>query len=71
LSIFNIVAINEDACNGCGICYEQFACPAIGRREDGIAYIQADLCNGNGSCIQVCPTQAIYRPKREPVGAEK
>lgn len=59
------VTIDEDACNGCGICYELFGCPAIGRKGNGIAYIQQDLCNGNGSCIQVCPTQAIVRRKKE------
>ena len=71
MSIFNIVAIDLEACKACGTCYEDFACPAIGRREDGKAYIHADLCNGNGSCIQVCPEQAIIRPKREPAGARK
>ena len=71
MNIFNIVAINEEACTACGICYEKFACPAIGRLPDGIAFIHADLCNGNGSCIQVCPEQAIYRPEREPAGAQK
>jgi indolepyruvate ferredoxin oxidoreductase alpha subunit len=57
------VTIAEDACSKCGICYEQFGCPAIGRREDGIAFIHYDLCNGNGSCIQVCPEHAIIRAK--------
>ena len=59
------VMVAEDVCTKCGICYELFGCPAIGRREDGIAFINRDLCNGNGSCIQVCPVNAIVRPKRE------
>jgi indolepyruvate ferredoxin oxidoreductase alpha subunit len=59
------VAIDEQACTRCGICYEVFGCPAIGRRADGVAFINYDLCNGNGSCIQVCPEQAIIRRKKE------
>ncbi len=59
------VTVVDDVCNKCGICYESFGCPAIGRRADGIAFILNDLCNGNGSCIQVCPVGAIVRPKRE------
>jgi TPP-dependent indolepyruvate ferredoxin oxidoreductase alpha subunit len=63
-AFFNPVWIDENACQGCGDCYEHFSCPAIGRRVDRKAFIIVDLCNGNGSCIQVCPKQAI---KRQPV----
>lgn len=63
------VIIDEDACDGCSICYSTFGCPAIGRLSDGKAYINNDLCNGNGSCIQVCPVNAIKRPKPEPAPA--
>jgi len=61
------VTIDENACTRCGICYESFGCPAIGRKPDGLAFIQYDLCNGNGSCIQVCPAEAIVRRKKEAV----
>jgi indolepyruvate ferredoxin oxidoreductase alpha subunit len=61
------VEIDEQACTACGICYELFGCPAIGRRSDGLAHIHHDLCNGNGSCMQVCPEKAIRRPRREVV----
>ena len=64
------VYVDENACEKCGTCYEQFACPAIGRKPDGLAFIITDLCNGNGSCIQVCPKDAIKRPKREVGGKE-
>ena len=61
----DIVAIDEQACTRCGICYEVFGCPALGRRSDGMAFINYDLCNANGSCIQVCPPKAIIRRKKE------
>lgn len=60
-AFFTPVWIDENACQGCGDCYEHFSCPAIGRRVDRKAFIIVDLCNGNGSCIQVCPKQAINR----------
>lgn len=59
------VVIDENICEGCGICYEVFSCPAIGRKPNGQAYINDDLCNGNGSCIQVCPVDAIVRPGKD------
>ena len=59
------VVIDENICEGCGTCYEQFACPAIARQPNRQALIINDLCNGNGSCIQVCPVQAIVRPGRD------
>jgi len=72
MSFLQPIEIDDDACTGCGICYELFGCPAIGRRPDGKAFIHVDLCNGNGSCVQVCPEQAIHRPKRKATtGARK
>lgn len=59
------VVIDENICEGCGICYEQFSCPAIGRKKNRVAFIIDDLCNGNGSCIQVCPVNAIVRPAKD------
>lgn len=62
----NPVIIDDDTCNGCRICYNDFGCPAIGVKSSGKAFILNDLCNGNGSCIQVCPVQAIQRPQPVP-----
>ena len=64
MSFFEPVVVDQEICKGCGICYEVFSCPAIGRSKDRKAYIIEDLCNGNGSCIQVCPVRAIWHPKR-------
>ena len=65
------VYIDEDVCDGCGICYQSFGCPAIGVKSDKKATIFTDLCNGNGSCIQVCPVEAIKRPAPVKPGEEK
>jgi TPP-dependent indolepyruvate ferredoxin oxidoreductase alpha subunit len=68
--MFFPVIADENICEGCGTCYSEFSCPAIGRKSNGQAKIYADLCNGNGSCIQVCPVSAIVRPPRDATPAE-
>jgi indolepyruvate ferredoxin oxidoreductase, alpha subunit len=58
-------AITED-CLGCGICVEQFECPAIEMDKDSsVARIDANLCSGCGVCVEVCPQQAIRTVKSD------
>lgn len=63
-AVFVPVKIDLNLCDGCGICYEKFSCPAIGRNADKTAFIVNELCNGNASCVQVCPVGAIFHPDR-------
>jgi indolepyruvate ferredoxin oxidoreductase alpha subunit len=49
-------------CIGCGVCVEDFECPAI--RMDsgsGMAVIDSNLCFQCGVCVQVCPQSAIKK----------
>jgi indolepyruvate ferredoxin oxidoreductase, alpha subunit len=47
-------------CIGCGICVEEFECPAIEMDKDAnVARIDPALCSGCGVCVEVCPQQAI------------
>ncbi len=55
--------INPEKCVACGICLEEFGCPAIGR-ENGRPVILKN-CAGCGVCAQICPAGAI-----EEVGQE-
>jgi TPP-dependent indolepyruvate ferredoxin oxidoreductase alpha subunit len=48
----------SDKCNGCGVCVEAFACPAISMNEN-LAEIDPTLCYGCGVCEQVCPFDVI------------
>jgi NAD-dependent dihydropyrimidine dehydrogenase PreA subunit len=62
--IREIVKIDEDKCNGCGLCVPGCAEGAI-RIVDGKARLIADnLCDGLGACLGHCPQDAIIIEKR-------
>lgn len=63
--IREIVTIDEDKCDGCGLCVPACAEGAI-KIIDGKAKLIADnLCDGLGACLGHCPQDAIHVEKRE------
>ena len=61
----NIIIIDEDKCNGCGLCIPNCPEGAI-QVLDGIARLISDLfCDGLGACIGYCPEEAIEVIERE------
>ncbi len=60
-----IVHIDEDKCNGCGLCID--ACHEVALKlVDGKARLVSDeYCDGLGDCLPECPTGAITIIERE------
>lgn len=63
--IRKIVIIDEERCNGCGLCVK--AChEAALRIIDGKAKLVRDVyCDGLGACLPECPENAIRTEERE------
>jgi MinD superfamily P-loop ATPase len=62
-----IVRIDEELCNGCGLCVTPCAEGAI-EVVNGKAHVIGDeLCDGAGFCLAVCPTGALSVETREAV----
>lgn len=60
-----IVQIDQDKCNGCGLCVPSCAEGAI-KMINGKAVLSADnLCDGLGACLGECPQDAIRIIERE------
>jgi indolepyruvate ferredoxin oxidoreductase alpha subunit len=47
-----------EKCNACGLCVEEFGCPAISLTSER-AEIDPTLCYGCGVCEMICPFEAI------------
>ena len=53
-----IVRVDEEKCNGCGVC--SVICQLkIVSLESGKAVIDEDLCDGLGACVKNCPQEAM------------
>ena len=65
MAIRNIVHIDQEKCNGCGLCITACAEGAI-ELIDGKAQLVSDIyCDGLGACLGHCPEDAITVEPRE------
>ena len=63
--IRKIIHIDEDKCNGCGICANACHEGAIGLVNGKAKLLRDDYCDGMGDCLPTCPTGAITFEERE------
>jgi Fe-S-cluster-containing hydrogenase component 2 len=61
----NIVKIDEEKCNGCGLCAKACAEGAIQIINGKAKLVSEVYCDGLGACIGHCPQDAITVEKRE------
>jgi NAD-dependent dihydropyrimidine dehydrogenase PreA subunit len=59
-----IVRIDEDKCDGCGICVPSCAEGAIQIIDGKARLVAENLCDGIGNCLEECPQDAITIEER-------
>ncbi|MCH1982687.1 4Fe-4S binding protein [Ruminococcus sp. OA3] len=60
-----IIQIDEEKCNGCGLCANACHEGAIGVTGGKAKLLRDDYCDGLGDCLPACPVDAIHFVERE------
>lgn len=63
--IRKIIVIDEEKCNGCGLCADACHEGAIGMVDGKARLLREDYCDGLGDCLPACPMNAISFEERE------
>ena len=49
-----IIRIDKEKCNGCGLCVSACHEGAIGMKDGKAVLLRDDYCDGLGNCLPVC-----------------
>jgi len=60
-----IIKIDEDRCDGCGLCVPSCAEGAIQIVDGKARLVRDDFCDGLGACLGECPNDALSIEERE------
>ena len=63
--IRRIITIDQDRCNGCGLCASACHEGAIGIVDGKAKLLREDYCDGLGDCLPACPMNAISFEERD------
>ena len=63
--IRKIIKIDEEKCNGCGLCASACHEGAIDIIDGKAKLVRENFCDGFGDCLPGCPTGAISFEERE------
>ena len=63
--IRKIIKIDEEKCNGCGLCASACHEGAIEIIDGKAKLVRENFCDGFGDCLPECPTGAITFEERE------
>lgn len=63
--IRSLIKIDEEKCNGCGLCAQACHEEAIEMINGKAKLAREDYCDGLGDCLPACPTGAISFEERE------
>lgn len=65
MAIRKIIQINEEKCNGCGLCIPNCAEGALMIIDGKVKVVKDSFCDGLGACLGHCPQDALKIIERE------